>query len=249
RLSPGSRVLVVGTEALVDEIRDVGLEPVRTADPVPAAVVQGYGPAVGYAELADATVAIRNGALWVATNTDGTLPSDRGPLPGNGALVAALIVSTGQRPEVVGKPQPGLLTESVERTGAQHPLVVGDRLDTDIEGAVSIGADSLLVLTGVTTPLALLAAPKGSRPTYLAQDLGGLLQPHEPPTTSGAETRCAGFVSRWIGSELELSGTGDDAINALRALCAASWAAASPPAAVRAEDPDASKALRTLGLD
>lgn len=250
RLAPGSAVLVVGTEALAEEVRGAGLTPVRAADPLPAAVVQGYGPNVGYRDLAEATVAIRNGAMWVATNTDGTLPSARGPVPGNGALVAALEVATGAKPTVVGKPQPGLLRESVQRTGSRRPLVVGDRLDTDIEGAVAVGADSLLVLSGVTTAALLLAAPSGQRPTYVAGDLGGLLQAYPVVTADddGSGAKCGGFAARWDGLEMVLSGRGDEPLDALRALCAASWAANRPPGAVRATDPVATAALRTLGL-
>lgn len=257
RLAPGSAVLVVGTEALAEEVSGAGLTPVGDADPLPAAVVQGYGPNVGYRDLAEATVAIRSGALWVATNTDSTLPSPRGPLPGNGAMVAALEVATGIEPTVVGKPQPGLLQESIERTGAHHPLVVGDRLDTDIVGAVAVGTDSLLVLSGVTTPALLLAAPSGQRPTYVATDLGGLLQAHPVAAVSDDGASCGGFVARWDGPDMVLSvgggaidaeRVGDDPLDALRALCAASWAADKPPASVRAADAAAAEALSTLGL-
>lgn len=248
RLAPGSAVLVVGTEALAEEVRGAGLRPVRTADPAPAAVVQGYGPDVGYRDLAEATIAIRGGALWVATNTDSTAPSARGPVPGNGALVAALRVASGTQPEVVGKPHPGLHRECVERTGARRPLIVGDRLDTDILGAAVAGTDSMLVLTGVTTPTALLAAPKGSRPTYVAADLGGLLHVHPAVGVGGGEARCGGFVARWEGAQLMLSGAGDEPLNALRALCAMSWAAGGPPESVRASDGFAAAALHTLGM-
>ena len=111
----------------------------RSADEEPVAVVQGLAPDTGWRELSEAAVAVRAGALWVAGNTDATYPSSRGPLPGNGALVAALAAATGRSPVVVGKPEPELHRESVERVGAQQPLVVGDRLDTDVLGAVRGG--------------------------------------------------------------------------------------------------------------
>ena len=135
-LPPGTPVLVVGAPALREEIAAVGLRPVTDPDDRPAAVVQGYGPDVGWAELAEATVAIRAGARWVATNTDATLPSPRGPLPGNGSLVAAVSTALGgRRPDtVVGKPQPALFALAAGHVGARRALVVGDRLDTDIEG-------------------------------------------------------------------------------------------------------------------
>jgi glycerol-1-phosphatase len=171
-------VLVVGAEALRAEVRDAGLVPVATADDRPEAVVQGYGPEVGWAQLAEASLAVRAGATWVATNTDRTLPSPRGPLPGNGSLVAVLRTALDRDPDVVvGKPEPALFHAAADRAGARRPLVVGDRLDTDIEGANRAGFDSLLVLTGVSTADELAKAPDGHRPTYVADDLGGLFSP------------------------------------------------------------------------
>jgi HAD superfamily hydrolase (TIGR01450 family) len=175
RLPAGSPVLVVGARALGDEIADVGLRPVWLAADKPAAVVQGYGPQVGWEQLAEASVAIRAGASWVATNTDRTLPSPRGPLPGNGSLVAALATALDRQPDiVVGKPEPTLFQQIARARHATHPLVVGDRIDTDIEGANRAGMDSLLVLTGVSQLADLAHAPAARRPTYVAADLNGL---------------------------------------------------------------------------
>jgi len=175
RLAEGSAVLVVGAEALRAEVRAVGLKVVTSADEAPVAVVQGYGPQVGWADLAEACVAVRAGALWVATNTDRTLPTARGPMPGNGSLVAALATALERAPDVVvGKPEPGLFTAAARRAGAVRPLVVGDRLDTDIEGARRAGMDSLLVLTGVSGPADLNGAPPSRRPTYVAENLSAL---------------------------------------------------------------------------
>ena len=179
RLPAGRQVLVVGAEALRAEVRDVGLVPVATADDRPAAVVQGYGPRgrLGAAGRG-VSLAVRAGATWVATNTDRTLPSPRGPLPGNGSLVAVLRTALDRDPDVVvGKPEPALFHAAADRAGARRPLVVGDRLDTDIEGANRAGMDSLLVLTGVSTADELAKAPDGHRPTYVADDLGGLFSP------------------------------------------------------------------------
>ncbi|MCU1594121.1 MAG: HAD-superfamily hydrolase, subfamily, partial [Frankiales bacterium] len=167
RIEPGAKVLVLGTDDLMAEVAAGGFEPVRQAQGV-AAVVQGLAPTTAWTDLAEAAVAITAGALWVAGNTDTTYPSPRGPLPGNGALVQALVTATGQRPIVVGKPEPELHRASVERVGATRPLVVGDRLDTDVLGAVRAGCDSLLVLTGVTDVEQVLTAPEGMRPTYVA---------------------------------------------------------------------------------
>jgi glycerol-1-phosphatase len=168
-------VLVVGAPALAEDIRAVGLRPVDSADDRPAVVAQGYGAQVGWVHLAEAVVAIRGGAAWVATNADRTLPSARGPLPGNGSLVAAVSTALGRGPDtVVGKPDPGLFVQAARERGASRPLVVGDRLDTDIEGAHRAGMDSLLVLTGVTHREELAAVEEEHRPTYVADDLSAL---------------------------------------------------------------------------
>jgi HAD superfamily hydrolase (TIGR01450 family) len=251
RLPAGAAVLVVGAPALGEELAEVGLRPVALAQEAPQAVVQGFSPDIGWPQLAEGAVALRAGALWVATNTDATFPSPRGPLPGNGSLVAALATATGRRPdEIVGKPHPRLHQESVRRSGAVRPLVVGDRLDTDIEGAVNGGSDSLLVLTGVTTPAELLAAPPGARPTYVAADLRGLLESHpEPMLTSDATIHCGGWTVDVDAGFPRLGGSGI-AIDALRALCAAAWRtdAAAPALAVIPDGVAARSALSELEL-
>jgi HAD superfamily hydrolase (TIGR01450 family) len=180
RLPAGAPVLVVGADALRAEVRDAGLAPVDAFEDKPAAVVQGYGPDVGWRILAEAALSVRAGALWMATNTDRTLPSSRGPLPGNGSLIAVLRTALDREPDVVvGKPQPALFTAAAEQAKAQRPLVVGDRLDTDIEGAVSADMDSLLVLSGISDRAELLTAPAQRRPTFVAADLTALFEPAE----------------------------------------------------------------------
>ncbi len=226
-LPNGSAVLVVGTDALAEEVRRAGMVPVRTVDQAgqagPAAVVQGLAPETSWADLAEAAVALHRGALWVAGNTDATLPTTRGPLPGNGAFVAALRLVTGREPLVSGKPDPSLHRASVERVGAQRPLVVGDRLDTDVLGAVRGGADSLLVLTGVVGLPGLLAAPAGSRPTYVSSDLRGLLEPQPEVEVDGETARCRAATARATDGSLSGDRDTDDGI---RALCALAWASA-----------------------
>ena len=95
---PGAEVLVVGTDALAAEVENVGLRPVRLWSDEPVAVVQGHSPETGWPNLAEAALAIRAGALWVAANVDLTLPSERGLLPGNGSMVAALRAATDREP-------------------------------------------------------------------------------------------------------------------------------------------------------
>ena len=189
-------------------------------------MVQGYAPDISYSMLAEGGLAVAAGALFVASNADRTLPSRRGRQPGNGSLLQVIATATGVRPLVAGKPEPPLHNESVLRTGARHPLVVGDRLDTDIEAAHRVGADSLLVLTGVTGPAEAVLAPPSQRPTYLAEDLTGLLEPHPGITEEDGAFSCGGWTARLDGDRLELTGDGER-IDGLRALCAAAWAADS----------------------
>ncbi|MEU6078793.1 HAD-IIA family hydrolase [Micromonospora sp. NPDC047074] len=245
RLPAGAPVLVVGAEALRAEVRAAGLTPVARADDAPVAVVQGYGPQVGWVDLAEASVAVRAGATWIATNTDRTLPSGRGPLPGNGALVAALRTALGRDPDVVvGKPEPALFATAARRAGEGRTLLVGDRLDTDIEGARRAGLDSLLVLTGVSDAAELLAAPPTRRPTYVSMDLAGLFDPAAVVRLLGAADADGWTVAVRDGT-LELAGAGRP-LGALAALCAAAWSAG--PARVRPSSVEAEEALAGLGL-
>jgi glycerol-1-phosphatase len=249
-LPAGSPVLVVGAPALAEEIRAAGLTPVERADARPLAVVQGYGPDVGWVQLAEACVAIRAGAQWVATNTDVTLPSPRGPLPGNGSLVAALATALGREPDVVvGKPEPTLFRLAAQHRSADRVLVVGDRLDTDIEGANRAGLDSLLVLTGVSTPTDVLAAPAPRRPTFVAAGLPSLSTSDtlvRVPAWSHDQATSGGWRVTHRDERLELSGDGQT-VAALLALAAAAWA--RPQWTSIIPDGDASaRAVTELGL-
>lgn len=174
QLPPGSPVLVVGTESLAAEVKGVGLHPVRSWSDAPVAVVQGHSTHTGWSDLAEAALAIRAGALWVAANADVTLPSERGLLPGNGAMVAALKAATASEPQVAGKPAPTLMSDALARGNFGAPLVVGDRLDTDIAAANAAGLPSLLVLTGVSTAADVVRAVVEQRPTFIGQDLHSL---------------------------------------------------------------------------
>ncbi len=232
RLGAGATVLVLGTDSLAAAVEAVGLRPVRRMGEAdtgrPHGLVQGLDPQLTMADLSEACLAIQQGAFWVVGNADATYPSPRGLVPGNGALVAALTTATGAKPHVVGKPAPELHQEAVSRMGSRRPLVIGDRLDTDVLGAIRQEADSLLVLTGVTDILGLLAAPAGSRPSFVAPDLRGLLVAHPPVTVNGHVARCGEATLDLADPLLRASGPLPPGVTVdrLRAACALAWATA-----------------------
>lgn len=228
---PGSAVLVVGGEGLDVAIAERGLRPVRRASDRPAAVVQGFSPDIGWPLLAEGTYAVRAGLPWIASNLDVTVPTPQGLAPGNGALVEVIAAATGRRPEAAGKPELPLHREAVRRTGARTPLVVGDRLDTDIAGANRAGVASLLVLTGVTRPEDVVLAGPGYRPGFICTDLrSGLVAAHPPVLRDdvGGWT-CGGWICTVSQAGIALVGAGDP-LDGLRAVCVAVWQAGTADA-------------------
>ncbi len=225
RLEPGARVLVVGGAGLTTAVRQAGFAPVESATEGPAAVVQGFHPDVGWTRLAEAAYAVQRGAWHVATNRDMTLPNEFGLAPGNGALVQAVVAATGVEPVSAGKPGPTMFRLTAERRGARLPLVVGDRLDTDLAGAVAAGYPGLHVFTGVSSARdAILAAPT-ERPSFLGADLRSLLVAHAAPTP-GADgwTVCGGSAARVREGRLELDPGSATTTDAVRAACSVVWA-------------------------
>ncbi len=248
-LPTDSPVLIVGTEALANEVAGVGLRPVRRYDDDPVAVVQGLSLTIGWPDLAEAALAIRAGALWVATNVDVTLPTERGLLPGNGSMVAALRAATGAEPRVAGKPSPRLFTDAVARGDFRAPLVIGDRLDTDIEAANAAKLPSLMVLTGISTALDAVYAKPTHRPTYIGRDLRAL-------HTAG-QLLAVGPQPGWrVEVEAEtvtVSGNGaddGDGLSIVRAVAGAVWGAGSDGSGlhIEAADDRARDALRRWSL-
>jgi len=249
QLPSGSNVLVVGTESLATEVRNVGLRPVRQFSDDPVAVVQGHSPETGWSDLAEAALAIRSGALWVAANVDRTLPSERGLLPGNGSMVAALRTATDREPQVAGKPGSALLTDALGRGHFTNPLVVGDRLDTDISGANAAGLPSLLVLSGVSTAADMVFAVPGERPNYVAPDLRSL-DVHSDTIRIGphpawhVDVEPDGVTVTWTGQETQ------DPLTIVRATASAIWRSEwnGRPPAVAAGDATARQALERWSL-
>ena len=263
-LGPGARVLPVGGPGVATALRAAGLTVVDRAEDHPDAVVQGYGREVGWAQLAEAVVAVRNGARHVATNTDATIPSPRGPLPGNGAMVGVVSAVTGRAPLITGKPDPAMHAECVRRTGARRPLVVGDRLDTDIEGARRADAPSLLVFSGVTDAGTLLAAVPEHRPDHIGHDASALLTVHPPVVRTETGWRCGNWEARpGEAGALLLAGVAvedgaapvgavSDGLDGLRALCVAHWSNhpdEGATATVIAGDGPAGEKLASWGLE
>ena len=240
-LQPGDPVYVVGTESFKTLARDAGYRVVDSADEQPKAVLQGLHPEGGWAELSEAALAIRNGAIHVASNLDTTLPSERGLLVGNGSMVAAVVSATGVAPTSAGKPLPAMFLSAARRASARRPLVVGDRLDTDIEGGNAAGMPTLQVLTGVSGHIALLEAPKEQRPTYIAEDLRAL---NEDPAVlrPGAQ---GGFTARVDGGDilLERGNPGSTSVQALRTVLEVAWAMASPADLIRPVGEHAARAV------
>jgi len=234
---PQSRVMAVGGPGVSLALREAGLVPVSaqataaqaslSGDGV-VAVLQGYGAAVGWTDLAEAGYAVQAGALWVATNVDSTLPTDRGIAPGNGALVGAVRQAVGVDPVVVGKPHTPLyeLSVSVLGTTIERTLAIGDRLDTDIMGATAAGLESLFVFGGVHGWADVVGAGHTARPRYVATDLRCLHTTYAEPVQDLRDP------SRWVCGEARVmvSESGDlvlspaGALNdRLRAALAALW--------------------------
>ncbi|MFC5338892.1 HAD-IIA family hydrolase [Leucobacter denitrificans] len=226
----GSRVLVVGGEGVTAELTKAGFEWTRSAEDNPDAVLQGFAQDVGWEDLAEASYALqeepgRDPLPWVATNTDWTIPRARGIAPGNGTLVSAVHTAVQRLPVFAGKPETPIYESAFERFGTRNALMIGDRLDTDIKGAVAVGIPSLLVLTGVDRPKQLLSASKDMRPDYIVATLRDMLEPYRAAETLRDGTVRVGSAKvRMDEHVVRVMAEGDDPLNLLRAGCEAIWA-------------------------
>lgn len=218
----GAPTVCLGGPGLRFALAEAGVHAVSVEDEA-VAVVTGYGPDVLWRDIMKAAVRIREGLPWFASNTDATIPTQFGIAPGHGVLVETLARFAQVSPTVAGKPERPLFDEAVRRAGGGRPLMVGDRLDTDIEGAGRAGCDSLLVMTGVTGLPELAAAPASERPTFIAACLDGLLVPHPAPKSQRDGWALGGWVARVSNSALVVTGEGspDDW---WRTAAAAAWA-------------------------
>lgn len=222
-------ILIVGGEGLVVEAEKAGYTVTRSAEDSPAAVVQGFSPDVAWTHLAEAAFALKipedeGGIPWIATNTDWTIPRERGVAPGNGTLVSAVHTAIGRLSTVAGKPETPIFEEAIARFGAQRPLFLGDRLDTDIMGAARAGIDSALVLTGIDRPKHVLAAPQGSRPDYILADLRDLHEPYPRTVENDGVFTVGDAAVRISNGDVQIVSEGSAQIDLLRAGAAAIWA-------------------------
>ena len=171
----GGRAFVIGQDGVREALSDAGIAIVDGEPEEADLVVVGYDGGATYGSLKRASLLVQRGARLVATNADGSYPAADGLWPGAGALLAVITTTTGAEPEIVGKPFAPLFEAGRRRGGGGRPLVVGDRLDTDIEGAARLGWDSMLVLTGVSGREDVERL--GIVPTVIAEDVSALLEP------------------------------------------------------------------------
>ena len=207
-LEPGSKVFVIGGRGLFEALLDEGLVPVQSTDDAPVAVASGYDADLRWRTVTEGAILVKQGLFWVASNMDLSVPTARGHGPGNGVLVEAVAGFADRRPVVAGKPLPPLFEETRRRVGGDRPLVVGDRLDTDIEGANNTGLDSLLVMTGVTGLPELASATPELRPSYVSADLDGLGCAHGVPAPAGEGFELGGWRARVHDGEFAVEGSG-----------------------------------------
>ncbi len=179
----GGSAFVVGEIGIRAALANAGLAIVDGEPERVDFVVVGWDRRADYQRLKTASLLVQRGARLVATNADAAYPAPDGLWPGAGALLAVLTTTTGARAEVVGKPHAPLFEAALRRAGGGRPLVVGDRLETDIAGAAALGWDSVLVLTGITGEEELAAS--AVRPTFVARDLSGVLADSQPDGSAG----------------------------------------------------------------
>ena len=172
----GRRIYAVGSQSLLTQVREMNLIALDPSENEGADVVlAALDTQLTYQKIANAAMLIRKGARFIATNTDKTYPTPLGLMPGAGTVVAAITAASGEEPLVIGKPQPAMFLQAMERMGTRpaETLCVGDRLETDILGGQDAGCLTALVLTGVST--AEQAAQWQPKPTLIARNLMGLL--------------------------------------------------------------------------
>ncbi|CAN7320430.1 TIGR01457 family HAD-type hydrolase [Peribacillus frigoritolerans] len=146
----GASVYVVGEEGIIEALKEKGM---KLVEEHPDYLVMGIDRGVNYEKLSKACLAVRNGAVFISTNGDIAIPTERGLLPGNGSLTSVVSVSTQVQPIFIGKPESVIVEQALRVLGVpkEETIMVGDNYDTDILAGINAGIDTLLVHTGVTT--------------------------------------------------------------------------------------------------
>jgi glycerol 3-phosphatase-2 len=228
KIPSGAKVLVVGGDGLKHAVAEQGFEVVDHASQSPAAVIQGFSPDVSWRELAQASFAIQGGAIWIATNQDWTVPVEQGIAPGNGTLVGAVHTAVGILPEIAGKPFRPIFDQALLQLGIKNPLMVGDRLDTDIRGANNSGLDSAVVMTGIVTRKELLAAGKEDRPKFILQDLSGLFDAYRDPKSTKRGAKSGDSTVELLGDRVVIVSGNPQSLDTLKAACHVIWTSGRP---------------------
>ena len=228
RIPAGSKVLVVGGEGLRYECEQFGFEVVSSASASPVAVIQGFAPDVSWKDLAQASFAVQNGAIWIATNQDWTIPLEAGIAPGNGTLVGAVHTAVGILPDFAGKPFRPIFDQAFEQLGVKNPLMVGDRIDTDIRGANAVGIDSACVLTGIATRKELIGAKREDRPTYIIEDLSDLFASYPLSKQTKRGYQVGKSLVENLSNKVMIIDGKPDSLDTLRAATSVVWGSQVP---------------------
>lgn len=223
----GAKILVIGADSFRELVKAAGYTVVASADDKPDAVLQGFDPSVDWAQLTEGALAIRQGAKYVASNLDSSLPTERGLAVGNGSLVAAIESATGVGPVSAGKPEPEMFVQAAKLVGAKRPLVVGDRLNTDIAGGNAAAMNTFHVLTGVSHEMELVEASKEYRPNFIGDSLSDMARSAQE-LAPGAQ---GGFTARVDGLDVLLDNGDSNAtsVQALRTVLEVVWSMGKAP--------------------
>lgn len=238
----GAKILVIGADSFRDLVRAAGYTVVASADDKPDAVLQGFDPSVDWAQLTEGALAIRQGAKYVASNLDSSLPTERGLAVGNGSLVAAIESATGVSPVSAGKPEPEMFVQAAKLVGAKRPLAVGDRLNTDIAGGNAAAMNTFHVLTGVSHEMELIEASKEYRPNFIGDSLSDMTR-SAYELAPGAQ---GGFTARVDGLDV-LVDNGDSnatSVQALRTVLEVVWSMGKAPRYIQPVSEKAESVIR-----
>lgn len=177
KIPSGASIFVIGGDGVKVALQEQGFKILHTDDAEKAqAVVMGIDVEINFAKMREATLLVRRGIPFFATNPDKTFPTPRGEIPGAGAWISVIVTATGIKPTYAGKPFPFLMEMALERLGTkkENTLVVGDRLETDIAAGQTVGCPTALVLSGISTRAE--AEVWKPVPSFIIQDLEALVK-------------------------------------------------------------------------